>query len=481
MSENRVSIKKNLAYQSVYQILITCLPLIVSPYLSRILGATQLGVFSFTSSIVSYFMLFAMLGTSNFGTRNIAACGSDKDKRSQTFWSVYWLQFIVSLLSIVLYFTYVYFICTENRLISIIQIITLISCMLDINWLYFGLENFKLTVTWNMVIRILTVCSILILVKKPEDVWIYALITGIGTLVSQAVLWRYIKNVIYFVKVPFKEVLNNIKPNLMLFIPLLAMSIYHTMDKTMLGIMSTYQQSGFYYNVDKVINIPVGIISGISTVMLPRMTSLISLGKRNKANELFRISLEGTVWIGVAISFGIAAIAAEFEPIFFGPGYTECILLTIVLAPVFIIKSFSFTARYQYLIPHHKEKDFTASVIAGAVVNLIVNSFLIPRLGAMGAVIGTVIAELTACIWQYVIVNKMIKLKKVITNCIIYLIIGIFMFATVRFVSQIGLNIYFKLVIEIISGFLAYIICSILYWKISRNSMYKIMFNTFIK
>lgn len=88
------SVKKNLGLQTIYQILNTCLPLITAPYLARVLGATQLGVFSYTSSVVGYFSLIAMLGTINYGTRSIAEAGEDKQRRSKTFWSIYCLQFL---------------------------------------------------------------------------------------------------------------------------------------------------------------------------------------------------------------------------------------------------------------------------------------------------------------------------------------------------------------------------------------------------
>ena len=97
------SIKKNLGYQTIYQILITILPLITSPYLSRVLGAYQLGVCSYTTSVVGYFTLFAMLGTTNYGTRSIAAAGKDKIKRSEAFWSIFLLQVGIALICLMAY------------------------------------------------------------------------------------------------------------------------------------------------------------------------------------------------------------------------------------------------------------------------------------------------------------------------------------------------------------------------------------------
>lgn len=477
MSEN-TSIKKNLGFQTAYQILITCLPLITSPYLSRVLGASQLGVYSFTSSIMSYFALFALLGTVNHGTRSIASCGADRRKRSETFWNIYLMQVSTSLLCTLGYVGYVLLIVKENKLIAAIQTIHVLSCVLNINWLFFGVEDFKRTVTRNALIRIASVILILFLVKKPDDLWLYALIMVGGELVGQIIMWAYAGTHIEKATVDFKEVLANLKPSLMLFIPLLAMSIYHIMDKTMLGALSSFTQSGYYYNADKVVNVTVGVISGISTVMLPRMTALISSGKKKESDELFKLSMEGTAIVGIAMAFGIAAIANEFEPVFFGPGYDECVLLTIVLAPVLIIKAFSFTARYQYLVPHHKEKSYTVSVIVGAFVNLIANSLLIPSYGAMGAVLGTLLAELSACVWQYLSIRKLISLEKTLVSCIAYLGFGLLMFLLVRLVATISINLYIKILLEVLTGVVAYFAFCEAYWRLTKSNIRKVMFGT---
>ena len=142
MSEKK-SIKRNLGFQTLYQILITCLPLITSPYLSRVLGASQLGVYSYTASVMSYFALFAMLGTSNHGTRSIASCGDDRKKRSDVFWNIYCMQACTAAVCTLAYAVYVLFIVTENKLITSIQTIYVFSCIININWLFFGVENFK--------------------------------------------------------------------------------------------------------------------------------------------------------------------------------------------------------------------------------------------------------------------------------------------------------------------------------------------------
>lgn len=461
------NLKKNIGFQTLYQILETCLPLITSPYLSRVLGAEQLGIFSYTQSIVNYFTLFAMLGLNNYGTRCIAAAGEDIEKRSKDFWSIYAIQFISSFIALSGYLSYLFFLCKENLTIGVIQGLAILACFLNINWLFFGLEKFSITVTRNAIIRVCTVVLILTLVKKQSDLWIYALVMVASTFLSQAVLWFYVPRAIKLARVTMKDVTSHIKSVLILFVPVAAMSVYHVMDKTMLGVLSTYEQSGFYYNADKVINIPAGIISGIGTVMLPRVSALIAQNRKEDADNLFLRSMEGSVLAASALAFGIAAIAKEFTPFFFGSGYEPCINLIIVLAPVLVIKGVAFSVRFQYLIPRKMDKIYISSVFAGMAINLIINLLAIPPLGALGAVIGTLVAELAACICQLCCIRKHIDFRNALTNSLLYVIFGVTMFGTVRLIGDHLDGSLVVLIFEIGVGASTYVILTLFYFALS--------------
>ena len=258
-------IKKNLAYQTIYQLLNTALPLITSPYLARVLGASQQGIFSYTQSIVDYFTLFAMLGVTNYGVRTIAACGDNRRERNINFWNIYIFQFVLSIIAMIVYDgVYLYHFCDKNRLIAFIQGFYILGALIDINWLFFGVEQFEITIKRSIFIRLLSFLGILLLVKQPADLWIYTFIMAGSTVFSNAIMWKFLHRIVDFSAFKYinmNSVCKHIKPNLMLFIPLMAMSVYHTMDKTKLGLLSTYEHTGFYYNSDKVINIPIGIIN----------------------------------------------------------------------------------------------------------------------------------------------------------------------------------------------------------------------------
>ena len=470
------SIKKNLGLQTAYQVLSACMPLITAPYLARKLGASQLGIFSYTTSVVAYFALAAMLGTVNYGTRTIASVKNNREKRNENFSGIFYLQATATLIATAAYVVYMLFFCRENHVIAWIQGITLISCLADINWLFFGVEDFQITVTRSIVIKIVTVGLILLLVRQPSDLWIYTMIMLGGTLLSNLILFLYLPRYASFRKVSIQQIKDHIQPNLVLFVPLLAMTVYHTMDKTMLGSMSTYEQSGFYYNSDKIVQIPLLVINGIGTVMLPRMSALLAEKKQQEADRLFCTTLEGVAAVSIAIGCGIAAVANEFIPFFFGAGYDPCILITIVFTPILLVKGFSAIVRTQYLIPMKMEKEFTKSVVGGAVVNLVLNLVLIPPYGALGAAVATVIAELAACVLQFVSLRgRKLELQRVLRGTLVYLGIGLGMIGIVRLAAMIPAGTVVKLAAEIGTGVLFYGAVCILYWIKTQNHFYEIL------
>ena len=250
------SLKKNFIYNVVYQMLLIILPLITAPYIARTLGAEGVGIYSYTYSVAQYFLLFAMLGISNHGNRSIAAVREDDCKLSRTFWSIYSIQAFMYVLAIIAYLIYLFAFNVDNKTIVAIQFIYVVSGALDISWYFFGTEQFKITVTRNMIIKIATVILMFIFVHNPGDLAKYTVIMAGGTFLSQAYLWTYIFRQVDVVKVNWIDIKKHIKEVIILFIPVIAYSIYKLMDKIMLGNMTTYMQVGYYENAGKIINIP---------------------------------------------------------------------------------------------------------------------------------------------------------------------------------------------------------------------------------
>lgn len=163
-------------YSMAYQVLIMVLPLITAPYLSRVVGAEGTGIYSYTYSIAQYFVYFAMLGISNYGNRSIAKVRENIGQRNYTFSSIYQLQILTSLVAIVIYLLYCFVFVHENRNISLLQGFFVLSAIFDISWLFWGMENFKVTVTRQMLVKICSAICIFLFVKSPLDLWKYTTI-----------------------------------------------------------------------------------------------------------------------------------------------------------------------------------------------------------------------------------------------------------------------------------------------------------------
>lgn len=458
-------VKKNFIYNVFYQILAIIVPLITTPYASRVLGADGVGTYSYTYSIVYYFMLAAMLGINNYGSREIAKNRKNKEETSTAFWSIYAVQFIMSILVIAVYMIYVLNFAQEYKNIFIIQSLYVLSAMLDINWFYYGIENFRLTVTRNSLIKILSVILIFVFVKTRQDVWIYTLILAGSTLFSNCILLAFLKKYVDFKKIKKQDIIKHLKPCLILFIPVIAMKIYKVMDKTMIGVLSNVTEVGYYANADGIINIPMGIIIALGTVMLPRLSNMISNGDKENANKLLLKTVKFAIFMAVPIMFGILGIGKDFSIVFLGKEFAKTGTILQLLSVTILFMTIANVLRTQYLIPNNQDKQYIIAIVAGAVVNLILNSILIKPYGSIGACAGTILAEFTVMVLHVWFTNKQIPIVKKIFEEKWIFFKGIIMFIVVYLIGRINFNvsigttdigIYIKLCTQVIAGVIVY-------------------------
>lgn len=465
------SVKKNFLYNVVYQLLLIALPLVTTPYISRVLGADGVGIHSYSYTVANYFMLIAMLGVKNHGNRSIAAVRDDPETMSRTFWEIYGLQLLCSMLALGGYFVFTALCEQENQVIFLIQSIFVLTGLLDISWLFFGLEQFKLTVTRNIIIKLLTLGFTFLLVKTRQDLWKYTLIVVLGTFFSQSYLWLHLKKVVRWVRPSFRSMARHLKPELILFIPVIAVSLYKMMDKIMLRQMSTFAQVGFYENSEKILNIPTGIITALGTVMLPRMANLAAKERIEESRRYIRLSMHVAAFLACGMAFGIAGISPELVPIFLGEEFLPCITLLQILAPTVVFIAWANVIRTQYLIPNHKDLSYIVSVSLGALVNLVINALLIPSMAATGAAIGTLCAEGAVCLCQSIQVRKALPMGKYLLECIPYALLGGAMLALLRWVCpQISAPVW-SVVAGIAIGGGAYAIASGLCFLTSNKSL----------
>jgi len=470
----RSNLKMNIIYQMIYELLALALPLITSPYISRRLGAEGLGVYSYTYSIASYFGLFSMLGVKNHGNREIAKCKGQDREINSTFSNIYAVQVCTSLIAL---FSYIVFAAlqTENRLYYFIQILYLLSCAMDISWFYFGIEQFKITVTWNSIIKLLNFITVFLFVQDKNDLWKYSLIMALSMLLSQLALWKNFHKYANCVTPNFLIIKQHFKSMTVLFVPVLAVSLYNIMDKIMVGALSTKTELGYYENSEKIINCVKTVLTSFGTVMMPRMSRLVAEKDEIRSQKYMRISFELIMLLAVAFSFGIASVAPVFAPIYWGKEFSPCAILMSALSVSLPFSAIANIIRTQYIIPHNYDKQYIIAVIAGGLINLFINGMLIHKYGAFGAVVGTIMAETVVCCVQCAFARHDINIREYFSLFLLYCAMGIIMFVSVAIADKFLMQSIMGLIGRIMVGIIVYVILTLIYLYLSNNAIIKIL------
>lgn len=458
-------IVKNYLYNASYQILTMILPIITMPYVARTLGATGLGISSYSYSVVSYFTLVALLGVNLYGNREIAKTSSIKE-RTTTFLEIYSFQFLTSLLAFILYIAFCFLFVTQDRVIYFLQAIYILACMFDISWFFMGLEQFKKTVTRNTLTKIIGTLMIFIFVKTPNDLWIYVLILALSLLGGQLVMWTQIGKEVNkkqflpnLVKTfTSKRFLTHSSGLIVLFVPQLAIRIFTSMDKIILGTVSTKAEVGYYDNANKIARMLMSIVTSLGTVMLPRMSKEISLGNTEKVDNYLKQSMSFMIFLSVPLMFGIASITKTFVPIFFGTGFEKIEILLPILSIVIFTIATNNVMGTQYVIPTGNNRAYTISVVTAAIIDIIFNVIFVVFLKweSIGTAIASVLAEITLLLCLAYFVREKLYLFKSMETVKAF-IAGLLMASAVFFIS-INMKPSIKvLIIEVIVGVVVYL------------------------
>ena len=472
----RKSAKINYLYNSLYTILNMFLPLITVPYLSRILGTEGIGIYAFNFSVAQYFVLIAKLGLVNYGTREISKAKNKHDK-SVIFSNLFIMQVISTILVSIFYILYFIFFVKINHLISIIFFVWIFFSFLDIDWFWFGEEEFKKLSIRNIIIKLLTIIVIFIMVKEENHVWLYSLIMVIGYIAGYLSIWFGVRKKIDFEKADFKEIKKHFIPCIVMLIPVLALSIYRSMDKVMLGALTNMSETGIYENGEKLIYCLSSLISSLGTVMMPKISYLVEQKDEKKINDYILKSLKFMMIMTSAMSFGLMSISNEIVPIIFGKDFIRSSDILFLCSPILLFMGWSNIFRTQYIIPHKFDSIYVKSITFGSIINLISNFIFIPRLGAIGAVIGTLIAEAFVPLYQYLKLRKKLNYSFYLKNVVIYPIIGIIMFITLKTIENFFSSTVVMLLIKLSIGTIVYSALVYLYIRFKDKELYEYIKN----
>ncbi len=410
---------RNYLYNLSYQILNIILPIITVPYVTRIFTSEELGNYGFYNSIVSYFALFAMLGISIYGTKQIAA---SRDV-SSTFWNIYIIQVITSGIAIVIYFFIIKLIPGMSGMIPLILAISLFGKLVDISWLFSGKEDFKKITIRNGIVKLAGVLSIFTFIKSQDQLYLYVFFLVIFDFLGQLVMWVPARK---FLRKPTfnKEIIKtHIKPTVMLFLPQVAISLYVVLDRTLLGVLGSYSDVGIYEQGQKLTSILLTVVSSLGTVMLPRVSNLLSDNKHKEAENMVKFSFTLYNLIIFPMVFGLLAVNEIFIKLFLGESFQDVKYVIYIITINIMFIGWTNILGFQVLVVRDKNKEFMLSTTIPAVVSVLVNLAMIPWLGYIGASITSVIVEFLvfAIQWYYSrnIINKGLLFNKELLKIII--------------------------------------------------------------
>lgn len=397
------SVKYNFMMNIILKISSFVFPLISLPYVARVLGTVGNGKVAFSISVINYFSMFAQLGIPTYGIRVCASCREDKEKLTKTVHELFIINFIFTIIAYITFFMSLFFVpkFRDEYILFIVCSSSMLLNVIGMEWLYQAIEQYQYITIRNIAFKIMSIIFMFIFIHDPSDYIIYGFLCVFSASGSYVLNFFNTKKILvhkfYFKKYCFKQ---HFKPILILFASSVAVTIYTSMDTVMLGFLSNDTQVAYYNLATKVKIVLASTISSLGPVLLPRISYCISNGYVELFRSYIKKSLHVVMLFSIPVTIFFYIMSENVISILGGLDFlpaTNCMqIITLAIIPLAIGN----IACSQILIPMKKENYTLIASVVGALINLIINAFLIPKLGAEGAAIATVIAESVVMIVQ---------------------------------------------------------------------------------
>lgn len=457
----------------MYQFLAIALPIVTVPYVSRTLGASSLGEYYYITAIVSYFNIFAILGTTDYGQREIAKRQENKVARSKLFWDILYFRITCTLITLLIYIIFIVVFAEKYRLLLIINLLSFISWIFDVSWYFQGMENFKVTAIRNGLVKILATILIFILIKRPSDVALYTFIYVVAALIGNLTMVPYLKGEILFEKFQIKNILKHIKGILGLFLPVVAIQLYTVLNRIMLGALSTSDQVSYFSQIMTVINLSLSIISAFVGVLTPHIANLYSKGLNKEIRKLSELAINFVYLLGLPMILGCLVCGNIFVPVFFGAQYKPAIPILYILSILFIVLGFG-QILGGFLISTNRQGNYTVAVSLAAVTNLVLNFIFLMMFhtGAIGVSVATVISESVSTLVQIYYLRDILNMSFFLKGFLKYCGIAVISILPLSLlIITMNISLIIKLVMIIFSTSLLYFILLLLLKDTAFNYM----------
>lgn len=447
----------NFIYQASYQVLLIALPIVTVPIVSHALQPEGVGAYNYVQSIFYYFSVFAGLGITTLGVREIAVVREDLQKKRDVFNRINSFNFWFTLFVCIIYFVISVFFESTLRRIFFIQGLSLIALAFDVSWYFQGIEDFKIITIRNFIVKLVTFFLILFFVKKPSDIYLYSLAIAVSNLVGTLSLWLGIKKEFSIQFLPFWEVIDLSKDAVGFLGNKLASTVFINITKTVLGISGSLAAVGVFSNSLTIATLVGTIVNVSNTVLIPHMSNLMGKNKKDALIKNMEIVIHLQLFITIAIAFGLLTVNNKLVPWFFGEKFDQVRFVMPLLCIVPIFSTMHQAVAFQYLVPIKKMKDFNLSMIKGMLTSIVLSFICIPSMGVYGSVLALDIAYIVLSYSRMKVLIEETTFKLRVKEICLYIFCGFIMFIVTTLITSPLKASFITTTIQVIVGSIIYL------------------------
>lgn len=452
------SLKSNVLLNLIKTIMSLIFPLITFPYASRVLTPVGIGKVNFATSVICCFAVVASLGISGYGIREAAKLREDKEKLSKFAKDVFSINLASTAVAYSLLLAAVIFIPKLSMYRSLICVCssTILFTTLGMDWLYTALEDFKYITIRSIIFQGIGLILLFAFVKNSDDYLKYAAVSVFANVGSNICNFIHSRKYVAFRIGGKIEWRTHFTPIFTLFALAITSSIYTMLDTTMLGFITDDWNVGIYTASTKVNRLVVSLVTSVGTVVLPRLSYYFGTKKEDEFKRLSLQSVDLILMLALPSIIGLSILSETVIVILSGESYISAVPVMRVMNPIILIVGLSNFVGVQIFLPLGKEKWTLYSNICGAAVNFALNLLLIPKCGALGAAIASVLAEGTVTLVQLILARNYIDIKHIINRVIYYFVLAAIMGAVVFIVAKMVKNVVWQLMLATFAGVMVY-------------------------
>ena len=406
----RKVVMNNVASLSALQAITYVLPVIILPYLFRVIGPEKFGLIAFAQAFIQYFMILTDYGFSITATKEISLCRHEHSKVCKAFSSVMLVKTGLACLSLGMLCAIVYFIpkFRHDWLVYVFSFGAVIGNTLFPVWFFQGTEKMKYIADLNIIGGFLFAIFIFLFVKGPHDYLMVPLANSLVFLVTgllaQYIVFRRFR--VSFKFPGYENVRQQLKAGWDIFISIAAINAYTTTRVFTIGLLTNNTITGFYSIAEKIANVCQTFpLSSFSQAIFPRLSKIFHKNKI-KAFKIMQRMQQITINIAL-IGLPLIILSAHFiVRVVCGGDYPETVLsLRLLLVSVFFVSANAF--RVQFLLVCGKTHIFSRIHVVMAMIGLPLIFLLIDSFSYRGAAIATIAIEAGIFIITYFTVKKL--------------------------------------------------------------------------